>query len=130
MRGIAAELLGTSFPDSVTVEGKNLSLNGLGIREATIFKVKAYVAALYVEAKSKNADEILKAPGPKKVDLHFVRDVGEGKIRDAWMDAFKKNCQPNCDALRPEFDKLVASMTSTSAGRSNPSACSSGDARS
>ena len=45
----AATKAGVTMPDSVTVETKTLSLNGLGLREATIFDVDGYVAGLYVE---------------------------------------------------------------------------------
>lgn len=40
---------GVTFPDRIGVNGAALTLNGLGTREATIFKVNGYVAALYLE---------------------------------------------------------------------------------
>src|SRR6185312_13306094 len=42
------ECKGVSFPDQAQLEGSNLALNGLGMRQATAFKVNVYVAALYV----------------------------------------------------------------------------------
>ncbi len=47
----AAELAGVRMSDQVTVDGRTLSLNGLGLREATAFKVDVYVAGLYLEQK-------------------------------------------------------------------------------
>ena len=35
-----------NFPDQAQVEGSKLTLNGLGLRQATAFKVNVYVAAL------------------------------------------------------------------------------------
>ena len=43
----AAELAGVTMPDTDTVEGKTLKLNGLGLRKKMVFKV--YVAGLYLE---------------------------------------------------------------------------------
>jgi len=42
------ECKGVNFPDQAQVGGGNLALNGLGLRQATAFKVNVYVAALYV----------------------------------------------------------------------------------
>ena len=42
------ECKGINFPEQAQVEGSNLTLNGLGLRQATMFKVNVCVAALYV----------------------------------------------------------------------------------
>ena len=47
------ECKGVNFPDQAQVDGSTLTLNGLGLRQATMFKVNVYVAALYV-AKTSN----------------------------------------------------------------------------
>ena len=43
---------GVSFPDQAQVEGSALTLNGLGLRQATMLKVNVYVGALYVAKTS------------------------------------------------------------------------------
>jgi len=43
----AATLDGISFADKVNVEGKELVLNGIGIRKATFLKIKVYYGGLY-----------------------------------------------------------------------------------
>jgi hypothetical protein len=40
------ECKGVTFPEQVQVEGSNLTLNGLGLRQATALKVNVYAAAL------------------------------------------------------------------------------------
>ena len=50
-----------SFPDQVQVDGTTLSLNGLGLRQATMLKVNVYIAALYVPKTSTDAGAILSA---------------------------------------------------------------------
>src|SRR5262245_47212310 len=86
----AAECQGANFPDSVTADGTNLLLNGLGIRKATMLKVKVYVAGLYLPAKSSDAGQILGASQPWHYVLHFVRDVDASDIREAYEEGFKK----------------------------------------
>ena len=55
----AKELAGATMPDTLTVAGKTLKLNGMGLRKKAIFKV--YVGGLYLEAPSKDAAAILAA---------------------------------------------------------------------
>lgn len=120
----AAELHGVKMPDTVTVAGKPLTLNGMGTREATFLKIKAYVAALFVEKASKDAQEILNTPQLKQVRMSFLRDVGADKIRDAWKGAVEKNCRPpafaaaDCAALQPTLEKLNAAMGDMKKGES------------
>ena len=50
------------FDDKSTVAKKELILNGLGVRLATLFKVKVYVAGLYTEKKIKYLGQSKKEP--------------------------------------------------------------------
>ena len=50
MSSSAMEMNNIEFPNAITVNGVDLVLNGLGKREATIFNVDVYVAALYLES--------------------------------------------------------------------------------
>ncbi len=94
---------GISLPDTQEVAGNILVLNGIGIREATIFNVDVYVAGLYIKAKTKSAAEIINAKNPKKILMHFVRDVEAAKITDAYTEGFKKN---GGKALAAKVNKL------------------------
>lgn len=82
---------GISLPDSQKVAGSSLVLNGIGIREATVFNVDVYVAGLYVKAKTKSAAAVIDSKNPKKILMHFVRDVEAGDITKAYTDGFEKN---------------------------------------
>ncbi|MCB0346398.1 MAG: chalcone isomerase family protein [Bdellovibrionales bacterium] len=86
-----ASLAGVTLPDEADVGGKSLVLNGLGLREATFFKVDVYVAGLYLEQKSNNAREIVASQGTKLLDMKFVRDVDKEKLTEAWIEGFQKN---------------------------------------
>jgi len=93
------ECKGVSFPDQAQVDGTNLALNGLGLRQATVFKVNVYVAALYVVKPSKDAKAILESNTPKELILHFVRNVGAADLHKAMDDGFDKQASAFKDSL-------------------------------
>lgn len=82
---------GVTMPDSISVAGKSLVLNGMGIREATVLKVDVYVAGLYLEKKSKDYKAIINSEQVKRLHLKFVRDVDRDDITEAWEEGLKKN---------------------------------------
>ena len=100
------ECAGVSFPDQAQVEGANLALNGLGLRLATMLKVKVYVAALYVGKTSKDASAILGSNEPAELVLHFVRDVGADDVRKGFDEGFEKNAKAELPALKERIAKL------------------------
>ena len=65
-----------------------LVLNGMGVREATVFNVNVYVAGLYTEARTRNAADILAGDKAKRLVLHFVRDVERSDISEAFQTGF------------------------------------------
>ncbi len=100
----AGELAGAKFPDTLTVAGKTLKLNGLGIRKKAIFKV--YVGGLYLEAPSKDAAAILTADAPKALRMHFVRSVDKGKLIDAYKEGFEANAAQKAAAQKANIEKF------------------------
>lgn len=70
------DIAGVKVEDSVTVAGTKLQLNGAGIRYKGPFKV--YVAELYTTKKVANLDELVAAPGPKRMVLVMTRDIEAG----------------------------------------------------
>lgn len=106
---VAGERGGVTMPETLTVEGKSLVLNGMGIREATVFNVKVYVAGLYVEKKSQAADELIRSEQVKRLDLVFVRDVDHDDVVEAWHKGFKNN-GADMAKLKPRIDQLSGWM--------------------
>lgn len=97
---------GVDFPNSVTVAGERLSLNGLGIREATVFNVDVYVAALYVATRARTADALLDLTHPIVLQLRFVRDVDQDTMNEALVQGFTRNAGGNRAALQARIDQL------------------------
>ncbi|MCA9520404.1 MAG: chalcone isomerase family protein [Myxococcales bacterium] len=87
----ADTLAGVTMPKIIVLRGSAMLLNGLGLREATIFNVDVYVAGLYLKKYSKSASEILDSKDLKYLRMKFVRKVDAGKMRDAWIKGVKKN---------------------------------------
>lgn len=77
-----------TMPDTASIKGTDLVLNGLGTRKATWLRVKVYVGGLYIEKKSKDPQTILNAKGVKYLRMHFVRDVKGEKLINGWNEAF------------------------------------------
>ncbi|RPJ78225.1 MAG: hypothetical protein EHM13_14925, partial [Acidobacteria bacterium] len=68
---LAATLANVTLPDTITVGNKTLVLNGMGVRSK--FFVKVYVAGLYLEKKTPDANAILQQDAARRLVLQFVR---------------------------------------------------------
>ena len=107
---VGAECIGVQVPDSVKVGDKELVLNGLGIRKATIFNVKVYVAGLYLSEKSGDGEKIIGSNEPWELALHFVHDADASDIRDAFDEGFEKAAGDKLNALSARIDALKSQM--------------------
>jgi len=97
-----------NLPAKVMVGKTNLVLNGIGLRKATFFSVKVYVAGLYLPQKSVDAKKILNTNQSWKLVLHFVRDVDSDDFRDALVEGFENATDGNVEAMRPQIDAINA----------------------
>ncbi len=112
----SAELAGVVMPEQVQVEGKTLVLNGLGLREATFLRVDVYVAGLYLEEKSQDADEILGADRARRLSMQFVRAVSHEDQVKHWSEGFEKNAPKDLQALKDRIKTLGSWMTDVVSG--------------
>ena len=110
------ECKGVNFPDQAQVEGSNLTLNGLGLRQATAFKVNVYVAALYVTKTSTDANALLGANTPSELILQFVRNVGADDLRKGWSEGFEKNAKDQLPALKDRIAMVNGWMADVKTG--------------
>ena len=106
----AGERAGVTMADAITVEGKPLVLNGIGVRKVTIFRVKVYVAGLYLERRSHSAADIIRSEQVKRLDVVLLRDVDRGDVVDAWRKGLKNN-GADMTKLRAQFDQFASWMT-------------------
>jgi len=64
---------GVKFEDTADVHGAKLQLNGAGTRYKAIFKV--YAAGLYLSKKAGSLEEVVNAPGPKRMTITMLRGI-------------------------------------------------------
>ncbi len=100
---------GVSFEDRITLAGRELLLNGTGLRAAGWFKL--YVAALYLPSRASSSEQALAIAGPKRmrvVLLHeapgpeFAKAVDKGVLRNA--------SATEQEALRERLTRLTNQM--------------------
>ena len=98
----AVDVSGYKFEDTTKVAGKELTLNGAGMR--TKFVIKVYAAGLYLPEKKKTVAEILKQDGPRRITLQMARDVSSEDFGKAFMDGLNDNVD------RAEKQKIVGQI--------------------
>ena len=111
---LARELNGVKMPDTVTVEGKSLALNGMGLRRKFVFKV--YVAGLYVEHPSQDAVALVASEQVKRVQMSMLRTLGKEKIVEAIKDGFERNAKAQLPALQERLEKFTARIPDAKEG--------------
>lgn len=85
----AVDVNGYKFDDTAKVAGKDLKLNGAGMRTKIIIKV--YAAGLYLPEKKNNVADILKQEGPRRVTIQMARDVSSEDFGKAFMEGLNEN---------------------------------------
>lgn len=97
--GATTEVGGVRFDNAVQVAGTRLQLNGAGVRYKAIFKV--YAAALYLGTKATTTEEVIAAPGPKRMHIVMLRDIDANELGKL----FTRGMQDN--ATRAEMAKSI-----------------------
>lgn len=89
----AAEVAGIKYADSIKLAGKDLQLNGLGVR--TKFILKVYAAGLYLTEKKTTVPEVLKSEGPRRMQLVMLRDISSDDFANNFMTGINNNTDSN-----------------------------------
>jgi len=90
---------GVKFDESIDLRGNKLQLNGAGVRYKAVFKV--YAAGLYLTRKAGTTEEVLAAPGAKRMSITMLRDIDSGELGKL----FARGMEDNMD--RAAFSKLI-----------------------
>ncbi len=110
------ECAGITFPDHVQVHGESLTLNGLGVRNASVFKVGVYVAALYLSKPLSDPHRILQSNIPSALVLRFIRPVSANQVRKSWQEGFATNAPGHPPWLEKGLTQLNSWVTDVTAG--------------
>jgi hypothetical protein len=107
---LAAEVGGVKLEDRASLGGKDLVLNGAGIRTKLVFKV--YVCSLYLPAKAGNLAAVL-ASDPRRVQLNLLRDLSADDLAGALADGIKETSSAEqAAAVKAQTDQLLSIMKS------------------
>ena len=94
------DVSGVKYEPSLQLAGSKLQLNGAGVRYKVVFKV--YAAGLYLATKAATPEEVLAAPGPKRLHIVMLREIDANELGKL----FTRGMQDN--APREEFSKSIA----------------------
>ena len=97
----APEFGGVKIEDSITIYNNTLVLNGAGV--SSVGKNKMYVVQVYAKQKFATLDEMMTAPGPKRLVLTALREVDTAPI----VKNFNRNLE---DGNRANMAALVPGM--------------------
>lgn len=104
----AAQFEGVNVPETIQAGGKTLTLNGNGLRTKLFFKV--YVASLYVENKTADANALLDSDQVKRVRMTMLRDLTKDQIVEAIREGFDKNAKAQLPKLKDRLDTFIAQI--------------------
>jgi chalcone isomerase-like protein len=111
---LAAEVAGVKLEERI--EPGNLVLNGAGLRKRLFFQV--YAIGLYLPKKTGDAEEAIASPGPKRVAIHMLRNVGAAEFSEALAEGIRANhSEAEAKVLEPRVQELAAIMAEVKEAR-------------
>jgi len=102
----ALQIEGVDMPDTLTVGGDQLVLNGAGVRHK--FFMDLYVGGLYLQQKSQEGQAVVDADAPMAIVLHITSGmITEKKMADATKEGFESTLDGNTQPMQKEIDVFV-----------------------
>ncbi len=101
----AVEVGGATLPDTVTLKGQELVLNGAGIREKYVIGVDVYAAGLYLKEKCTDADKIINANEPMLLKIKILTGlVSSEKFKEHTLKGFEESTGGNTAPIKDEIN--------------------------
>jgi hypothetical protein len=94
------------MPDKFVLDGKELLLNGMGLREATLLNIDVYVAGLYLEQRATDGEQIARSDQRKQMRITFLRDVDREDMAANLETGFRIGAGSDYAKLAPRFQQL------------------------
>ncbi len=109
----AGELAGVTAPDTATVGGQTLVLNGMGLREKYFFDI--YVGSLYLPAKTTSGASVISQDVPKRIEMTFIYSaVTTAQLCETYDEDLQY--MPDPSAVKDRFETLKSYMSDVVAG--------------
>ena len=102
VQAAARDIQGVNYEENIDLAGSRLLLNGAGTRFKAVFKV--YTAGLYLGKKAGTTAEAVAVPGPKRLTLTFVREIGSEELGRLFIKGIKSN------TANEEYTRIVGSV--------------------
>jgi hypothetical protein len=101
------QVAGIAVADHALYAGKNLQLNGTGVRRLLGFRV--YVASLYLPDPARDARQILEQDIPRRLQVTLLRDTSTEQNLDALKAGLiDNNSAAELEAIKPEVARFLA----------------------
>ena len=96
------DVSGVKFDNPIEVRGTKLELNGAGVRYKYV--VKVYAAGLFLSKKASTLEEVLAAPGPKRMSIMLLRDIDSAELGKMFTRGVEDNTP------KSDMSKLVPGL--------------------
>jgi hypothetical protein len=94
--------------DKISLAGRELALNGAGVRTRLVFKV--YVASLYLPQRASELQAVV-TQAPRRIQLNMLRGLSADQLVEALNEGLEANNSPSeLAAIKPQADQLSAIM--------------------
>jgi hypothetical protein len=93
---------GIKMEDTAEVRGTRLELNGAGVRYKAVFKV--YAAGLYLTRRAATPEEVISAPGPKRMSITMLREIDSAELGKLFTRGVEDN------SPKSEMSKLIPGL--------------------
>lgn len=107
----ATTLAGINMPEKITVDGKPLLLNGMGLRQATALRVKAYVGGLYVEHRTSDPKTVIDPAHLKRVTMQFLRNIDRSRLASGWADELRNVSAKSLEPSITQFASMIGDVS-------------------
>ena len=106
----AREIRCINIPESITVQGENLILNGVGVRK--VLFIDLYVIGLYLKSKAIGAKEIINADETMALKIQIITDViNSNNFRHAVLEGFEFSTGGNTNPIQKEIDLFLTAFS-------------------
>jgi hypothetical protein len=104
----AKQVAGVQMPDTLTLEGRRLSLAHMALKEKLFFKV--YVWTLYMEQVPSRKAEAIEANCLKRLHFRFLRDIRRDQLVEAFRDGLSSNPAMRSAAMQRDLERMLSSL--------------------
>ena len=106
------------FDDAITVNGTDMVVTGVALREKTFLKVDVYTIVSYVKkgailGEDKAAD-LLNLEEPKMLQMDLTRGFSNKKLKNAFSEVIEENYE-DMSAFQSDMDTFLAYFTADAA---------------